>query len=57
MAVLPKFILTKFIIKSEVVGVYDTLDNAEMIRDMCKKHEENGINYEIFEVVKDATRS
>ena len=55
MPVLPKFIVTKFTIKSEVVGVYDTLENAEVTRKLCKRQAENGISYKIFEVVKDAT--
>ena len=55
MPVLPKFILTKFTIKSEVIGVYNTLEDAKMIKDRCKMVEDNGIKYEIFEVIKDAT--
>lgn len=56
MPVLPKFIVTKFTIKSEVVGVYNALEDAKMIKDRCKAHEDNGIKYEIFEVIKDAPR-
>lgn len=49
----PKFILAKFRIKPEVVGVYDRLEDAEIIRSRCLYLEENGVKYTVYSVVNE----
>lgn len=53
MPVLPKFILTKFTLKSETVGVYNTLEEAKEIKFRLRMLSEAGVDYSIFEVVND----
>lgn len=59
MPILPKFIVTKFTIESEVVGICNTKEEAESVKSMVKAREPNGAIYQVFEAtsegVTDAT--
>ena len=54
MPVLPKFILTKFTLKSETVGVYNTLEDAKKMKSSMRMLGEVGVDYSIFEVVNES---